>query len=440
MAGAVYTFPAIKGKMGSTVFYQALMRADELAATVHAAMDFEEFQGSLAHEQMQRKLNEARVEKEIVPYLTNHPDRFFGSLIVLAYKPRMFEFKSLADLGFSEPQQAAYRKPASPLGLLVISGGKLFALDGQHRLHALRTVTDPHTTTTKHLRIPIRGPFRHEVAKDQLSVIFVEFETKQKARRIFNKVNRYAKPTSASTNILTSEDDGYAIISRVLMGFDDPDTFLSDIPSPLAWIVDGRPPAVEMEKDTLSGANPAFSTVRAIYNMAREICTASGLKTLEEGKVVIRPSNEELRAAYEKCAEWWDALTENFEPYGVDADDIPSFADRRKAENVWSLAYRPVSQEALVQGLMMAHVASGLGAEVLTRRLNEMPLRLGRHPWVNILAGTNGKMIIKNRALAVLLVAWYLVGAEIGAHKVAELEKGFAAIHGASRRLPQPID
>ena len=57
MAGAVYTFPAIKGKMGSTVFYQALMRADELAATVHAAMDFEEFQGSLAHEQMQRKLN-----------------------------------------------------------------------------------------------------------------------------------------------------------------------------------------------------------------------------------------------------------------------------------------------------------------------------------------------------------------------------------------------
>jgi hypothetical protein len=69
-----------------------------------------------------------------------------------------------------------------------------------------------------------------------------------------------------------------------------------------------------------------------------------------------------------------------------------------------------------------------------------MPLRLGRHPWVNILAGTNGKMIIKNRALAVLLVAWYLVGAEIGAHKVAELEKGFAAIHGASRRLPQPID
>lgn len=440
MAGAVYSFPAIKGKMGSTVFYQALIRADDLAANVHAAMDFEEFQGSLAHEQMQRKLNEARVEKEIVPYLTNHPDRFFGSLIVLAYKPRLFEFRSLAELGLSQPRHAAYRKPVSSLGVLEISGGKLFALDGQHRLHALRTVTDRTTTTTKHLRIPIRGPFRHDVAKDQLSVIFIEFETKQKARRIFNKVNRYAKPTSASTNILTSEDDGYAIISRVLMGFDEPDTFLSEIPSPLAWIVEGPQPAVEMEKDTLSGTNPAFSTVRAIYNMVREICNASGLKTLEEGKVVIRPSNEELRAAYERCAEWWGALTENFKPFGVDAVDVPSFADRRKAEDGWSLAYRPVSQEALVQGLMVAHVATRLSAEVLTRRLNEMPLRLGRHPWVNILVGTNGKMITKNRALAVLLVAWYLVGTKIGAHKVAELERGFAAIHGSSRRLPQPIN
>ena len=46
--------------MGSTPYFQAVMRADQLAATVKAAMDFPEFETFMAHEQMQRKLNESR--------------------------------------------------------------------------------------------------------------------------------------------------------------------------------------------------------------------------------------------------------------------------------------------------------------------------------------------------------------------------------------------
>lgn len=68
---STYTIPAIAGHMGSTKYYQAVMRADELVATVHAAMDFPEFENLMAHEQMQRKLSEERVERMIVPYLTN---------------------------------------------------------------------------------------------------------------------------------------------------------------------------------------------------------------------------------------------------------------------------------------------------------------------------------------------------------------------------------
>ncbi|NDA80957.1 MAG: DGQHR domain-containing protein, partial [Actinobacteria bacterium] len=219
---ATYTVPAIVGRMGSTRYYQAVMRADELAATVGAAMDFKEFDNFMASERMQRALSESRVEEQIVPYLTNSEDRFFGSIIVLVYQPDQFVFEPLKDLASVE-FRGAIRRFSTGVGALTITGGKLFALDGQHRLHALRTVINE--KKTPHLQLPIAGPYKDVVKDDELSVIFVEYSTTEKARRIFNKVNRYAKPTSRSTNILTSEDDGYAIIARCLTSLDDPSKF-----------------------------------------------------------------------------------------------------------------------------------------------------------------------------------------------------------------------
>ena len=58
---ATYTVPAIMGRMGTNRYYQAVMRADELAATVGAAMDFKEFENFMASERMQRAISEERV-------------------------------------------------------------------------------------------------------------------------------------------------------------------------------------------------------------------------------------------------------------------------------------------------------------------------------------------------------------------------------------------
>ena len=138
-----YTIPAIEARMGSSRYYQANMSARELAATVRAAMDFEEFDSFMAHERMQRKLSEERVEQEIVPYLTNSADRFFGSIIVLVYKPKEFEFESLQSLNHGN-FSGAYEGLNSSLGALTIQGGKLFALDGQHRPPQLRRLAVLH--------------------------------------------------------------------------------------------------------------------------------------------------------------------------------------------------------------------------------------------------------------------------------------------------------
>ena len=109
----------------------------------------------------------------------------------------------------------------------------------------------------------------------------------------------------------------------------------------------------------------------------------------------------------------------------------------RKADHSSSLAYRPVGQEVLINGLMLAHKKSRLSPAELVSRLDDIPRKLAAKPWVGILAGSNGKMITKNKALASNLVAWYLIGDRIGAKLVNELEVGWREIHGGYQ-LPTP--
>jgi len=432
-----YSIAAIRAKMGSTSYFQAVMRADQLAATVKAAMDFPEFENFMAHERMQRKMNESRVEKEIVPYLTNSPDRFFGSIIVLAYEPEGFSFESVRDIAGSKFKGKAYEGKDEQLGVLTIEGGKLFALDGQHRLHALRTIIKG--GLSPHLKLPIAGPYKDVVAGDQLSVIFLEFESVEKARRIFNKVNRYAKPTSASTNILTSEDDGYAIITRALIGDDDPDKFGGIADPPLTRnFPHSHIPMIEMEKLALSSGDQALTTLSAIYSTVKRICNSTGHPSLDEKQTIVRPTDDILAAAYEDCAKWWNLVMKNYSPYKPTLLEPEHPRIARRADHSSSFAYRPKCQEILFDGLLLAYEKTNLAPRTLITRLELMPRKLGAHPWLNLLAASNGKMIIRNARTAELLVAYYLVGDRIGARVLRELEAGWRGIHG-SRALPNPI-
>ena len=68
------------------------------------------------------------------------------------------------------------------MGFLTIDGGTLIALDGQHRLLALKDVCEN----------PTEGDYSVQVPNDEVSVIFLNHESAQKTRSIFNTVNKYA--------------------------------------------------------------------------------------------------------------------------------------------------------------------------------------------------------------------------------------------------------
>jgi DNA sulfur modification protein DndB len=164
--------------MGNTTFYQLMMPARELVTGVRPAKELDEWANFSIEEKMQRELNTKRIRDEIAPYLARSKDRFFGSLIVLAWHSKV-AFESLADVNVKLPN--AYKSAIEGIGFVTIDGGHLIALDGQHRLVSLEQVV-------KH---DVVGSEAMSVADDDISVILIEWENNEKTRRIFNKVNRY---------------------------------------------------------------------------------------------------------------------------------------------------------------------------------------------------------------------------------------------------------
>src|SRR5208283_4321078 len=97
------------------------------------------------------------------------------------------------------------------------SGGqKYYALDGQHRLKAIKTLLDRHSGDST-----VAPP---GFADEEISVLLIVHqegedtnEFRQKYRRLFSSLNRYAKATDADTNIIMDEDDAFAILTRRLI-------------------------------------------------------------------------------------------------------------------------------------------------------------------------------------------------------------------------------
>ncbi|BAY97330.1 DGQHR domain protein [Tolypothrix tenuis PCC 7101] len=392
--------PAIEARMGSITYYEAIMSARALVSSVRPANESDEWAMWGIEERMQREVDEKRIREEIVPYLAKSPDRFFGSIIVLVYKPEVFSFEPVGTLG---KLPAAYSSVARNMGFLTLEGGELIILDGQHRTVALRDIINSKEKP--------EGEFISEVPSDEVCVIFLTHESNEKTRRIFNKVNRYAKPTSRADNIITSEDDGYAIIGRRLMRKGAPlGGEYSDDKS-------GRELIVDWKNNTITGRSKKLTTVSVLYETARDILAYEGIRDFDEKTRVRRPSEDELDEAYAHVANWWEDILAEIKPYKEVIDELskgqsPSCADKRDDEYQYSLLFKPAGQIALVKGLICA-VERGLNRKEALRRVNKVDWRTTSDIWTGTIVTASGRMSTGKQSydLAAELIA-YLIGAE----------------------------
>lgn len=315
--------PCVKGYMDNTDFYQATMKARDLVQGVRPANELDEWTILSIEDRMQREPDLKRIKEQIAPYIAEAKDRFFGSMIVLVYKGEIY-FDSIRDWVSSKAPRA-YQSVADDIGVITIDGGSLIMLDSQHRLLALEKV----------VKAEVTGNCREEVPNDDVCVIFINHESNEKTRRIFNKVNRYAKPTSRGDNIITSEDDRSAIVARHL---------LSD-GAPLGIKAKGSSDViVEWKNNTLAARSEKLTTISVVYETVKLILISKGIP-LDPSS---RPSEEELEQYYEWAEHFWITVLEGLQPYREAINDSSQIKEMRKDDQPYSLLFKSAAQICFV--------------------------------------------------------------------------------------------
>ena len=200
-------------------------------------------------------------------------------------------------------------------GILQFDGTeKYYALDGQHRLSAIKTLLDRND--------PLSDGTPEDFEDDELSVIVVvqneedsDGNFMKKYRRLFSYLNRYAKKTNQSTNIIMDEDDTFAIITRRLIT--DHSFFQSDA------FRQKESTRIKTEKGkNLKTGDSYFTSIETLYNMNIALLSSDTRLTIgwgpasDEGDklktfVRFRPSSEEyIDSLYDELKIYWDSLLE----------------------------------------------------------------------------------------------------------------------------------
>jgi DNA sulfur modification protein DndB len=119
--------PALKARMGDWNYYVTVMKLGKIARECRLA---EEIHTDKDLDALIQRAIQDRVEKEMVPYLVNEPQRFYGALVVAVYggEPE-FSPVTVAEHSLLDDSQ---ERNSYGFGLLRFDGSQVYyALDGQ---------------------------------------------------------------------------------------------------------------------------------------------------------------------------------------------------------------------------------------------------------------------------------------------------------------------
>ena len=405
------TMLALKGKMGENEYYITTMKASTLINTVGFASEMQKWPDMSVDERMQREIKGDRVISEIVPYIINDPEWFFGSLIVDIYSGwEAVEFQNIQEI--CTTNLAAYRDTLTSAGFLTLPDNKiLIALDGQHRLCALSVAIRGANGIPGSVKVSesLKNSLEPhpEIGNADVTVIFIRHESDAKIRKIFNKVNRYAKQTSKGDNIITSEDDMLAVITRAMFsGTED---------APLRPI--NNQELVNWKSNTIPLRSKMLTTAAAIYTMAEVMLEPMDITPKT------RRNEEKLEQGIRFMNDFWNrALTEvnafkQYKQYLIDGNPLDKFRKQ-------NLLLKPVTQMALAQAIRTA-MDYGYQYKDLTSKINQINWNPEYYVWSNILVinSKNKKMITGSQALkdAGEIIAYMLIGDEFSNEKKEHL-------------------
>lgn len=365
---------AIKGKLGSTEYYVITMKAGEVVSNIRMPKDVEGWDNLGIEQRYQREINDIRVKNLIAPYLANDKDRFFGSLLVTMQNSDNIIFEPLTDVATKLP--VAYKTPASGAGFLTLTGAEImFPIDGQHRLRALKYAIDGKDSLEKDLP---NFDASSKLAQEDVVIILFKFDT-ETSRKIFTKVNKYAKPTTKAQNLVTDDDDVIAVITRKIAND----------------VIGAR--MVNFKNNTLTNRSVEFTTLATLYD-----CVGSIIDAIH-GKVdrTTRPEDQRETLYIQSTKKNFTALVENIEHFKTILTDTEEGGDSRRQElRMQILLAKPIVQLCLVKAFLQVKTNKTQDGRTPTddevfSGLNAINWSMEEPAWQKILM--NGKKIMAGK-------------------------------------------
>lgn len=400
------SLPAFRGNFGSTEFFVVTMKAGEFYRNMTIPKEMEGWEDLSPEERFQRDIDYKRVASHIAPYLAHDNDRFIGAFIVAIHQHEDMEFESLVDAGIKFPK-AMPNSLMDQFGVLYLSGSEILVpLDGQHRLAAIKFAITGKDQNSNDIKGLVANP---SVGADTCTVIMIRNDP-QKARKIFNKVNRYAKPTSKADDLITADDDYIAVLVR--------EHIVGDF-------IDSR--LVNIKSNTLAAKSGLFTTLATIYEISMSY------EEFMIGKKPVTtalPSSYDVSLAANNLKQFWTKFL-SIQAYQSSLIDPTEDGDELRDDiRKQSLICKPIVQRALAEAciyLMADEQEDGsiLSLKEIIDRVDLVDWSPANSVWQDVL--TRGdKIITGNSAMKFAArVLAYMLGQELDEYEVKKLREQF---------------
>lgn len=365
--------PAIRGKIGNTVFYCTTLTFKQVSTMVKK-VDNELHTANSLKEQIQRSLTDNYIK--IKEYILNREDRFFDSLVLAIYD---------GDPMWKEVRYEIDDETYYNVGLLELTGQeKIFPVDGQHRVEGIRAALQ----------------VNQELGSETISVMLIGHqntpEGREKSRRIFSTLNRYVKPVRLGDIIALDEDDIVAIVTRELL-----ETY------PLFM---GNRVKVSNSKSMPQSDKEAFTSLMTLYEChlaiyRTYICQKEQKhynKTQINEKLKYRPTDETLNEFNQLLIGFWESMRLTFEEIGdyINNNSNNAAEELRSTKNGGNLFFRPIGLLPFVEAVSRISLATNNSFDEVIAMYANLNRNVHSDLWDMVLWNPmTKKMIMRNQPL-----------------------------------------
>ena len=416
------TIPAMRGKLGSTEYFIVTMKGKDVADKMKAAVEVEGWDDLSLEQKYQREINFKRVREDIAPYLAKDEDRFFGALIVAVQNSGNMEFEPVKEVARgSKIFSGAHNLAANNLGFLNLTGEEiLIPIDGQHRAKALDFAIRGRDERNAVLTFPANA----NLAQEDVTLVLIRFDSdaeRSKARKIFSKVNRYAKNPTKSEKLIIDDDDIAAVFAR-RMTEPEHEFFPGDL--------------VRFAGNTLPDAACEFTTLPTLYEINIEIIVQKGHSYTKTA----RPDPETEKLYWSEVEGVWGILIEHITHFNAALKDTSKDGDKvRQDIRREFLLGKPIGQRVLASAFLELTEKAHLTGKQACERLNAIDWQTANPIWGNILTRDGSRVLSGLSAMKLGKdFVTYLTGRPLDEEARSELVTRISP-DDSTYRLPDPV-